>query len=205
MYTYEHLYKLFIRSYGGTSGAQREAKRQLEAKYLASSQFAVSHGQLLPGVFYVFDYNLRIDPMELQSKGIKYLDTQPIVLGLEPDEKTGKQQGLNLNVIPSKVKLSIIQRIWSKFNEVFEKNSQNPNINSWQKVSSLNINNLEAMLGMNLSFAINKFNIKNIVNLRVIDYYDTLLLIHFFNQRIIFKNNYGYNELFNDFLKKMVK
>jgi hypothetical protein len=202
---YERLYKEFIRAYGGISGAQREAKSQLNSKYLGSTTFSVSHGELLPGVFYVFNHTLRIDPMTLQSKGMRYLDTQPIVLGLGKDYKTGKEEALNLNAIPSKVKLAIIQRFWEKFDKVIEANSQNPDLNSWQKISSVNKDNVEDMMGLNLSLAINKFDFGNIKNLRVIDYYDTLLLIHHFNRKMIFKNNYGHGALLEDFMQKMTK
>lgn len=202
MSAFMETYKEFISYYGGTSKAQSISKEKINEKYLGSGEYQVSHSPLWPGCFYMFNHSLKMDPMELQSKDLNYIDTQPIILSLGGD-KNKKEIGLNLNIIPSKIKLTIIERLWKTYNSIIEQNA-GQSFGKWKKISDLNINKIESISGgLNLDFAINKFKPSNIKKLKLIDYNDIVLFVHFYQKKIIFRNNYGYSKLFEDFIKKM--
>jgi len=132
-------------------GRKRASKRSQIDLYKVSKSFG---GILNPGKMYIFNY---YTPDEAEY------DTNPIVIGLGRSDD-GNQLGLNLHYIPYRVRVQLIQRIYTSFDSFIKQQIKgrglgNPTLQ--QPITQLNWDNLKASYGnfFNLNYAVRQYRV----------------------------------------------
>lgn len=91
----------------------------------AAPKEKVSDKDLIPGKMYTFAYLGK----EKINEEKQFIDHRPVMISLGRVEKNGKlfESGIDLNVIPPKVRLMIMDRIYKIYKSIIEQNERNLN------------------------------------------------------------------------------
>jgi hypothetical protein len=155
-------------------------------------------GPFQPGKIYVFRYEHPVTQDRLQ-----YWDANPVVLSL--GRVDGVDVGINLNYLPQKAKLQLLDRIYKSFgSRIEEAEAKKPGVAKQQKsILSLNQATLERFVGkMGINYAIKRYVTNLRKNSKVVSaegwkYLPLLDLAQFKPENNVVKVQTGYGKYIN--------
>jgi len=117
------------------------------------------------GKLYFFQYFTPDEP---------WYDTNPIVLGLGPSDNNN-ELGINLHYMPFKVRVQLLNKIWTSFSGTIKKQINGPNSGKPVNQSALpgfNWNNLKAAYGpnFNLEHCIKQYRLDRMRSMKILGY-----------------------------------
>lgn len=155
----------------------------------------------IPGMIYTF-INLNKENVKIledikKGKLIKFHDFVPILFCTSYDDKKNIIKGLNLNMLPNFERLKFLEAFYQAFKPFFEKIEETiynnkPALNEKFIQLSLNKKNSDIFKKFNkiynekFDFAYRSYNLKNLINYRMIEY-EEWRYIPFFNPKNSFK------------------
>lgn len=163
--------------------------------------YKFSHGYPIPGMIYTFIHVNNDTLLEIQNyktgKNVTFHDLTPILFCTSFNPKTYITKGLNLNMLPKEERLKFIQAFWEYYKIYFEKVEERTEYNKpaynreYFIVSNVG-KNPELFEYFNkkqnamFNYAYRSYKLKNIRNLRMIEY-EEWAFIPFFDARNSFK------------------
>lgn len=176
---------------------------------LKESAISKQSKKIIPGKIYTFTY----DPLYKDS--LAYYDTRPIVL-LQSTSVAGTGNnlvsGINLNFLPEKIKISILDQFFRLFKKEIQKDEEK----IWENKLSYIIGAInfftqwlqtklifERHPNVNFSFAYRNYITDRMSNLRIIEYDDWAILPFLESKEIVGASLYEiYTEYMNTLIKK---
>ena len=118
-------FKASIEQYVKSNGGQRRASSASQSQLgLLSDSYG---GRFDFGKMYFFQYFTPDEP---------WYDTNPIVLGLGPSDD-GNELGLNLHYMPYRVRIQLLDNIWSSFSRTIAQQVEGSNLGKPTRQSAL--------------------------------------------------------------------
>lgn len=103
--------RLLSKEAGGKVRARRESEEWFEASKNAVREKAVGRDSrpFVPGKIYVFRYD---NPVSAY-----WWDSNPVVLALDPPDVSGNDMGINLNMLPVKIKEDLLDFVYDQYEQ----------------------------------------------------------------------------------------
>ena len=183
--------KELIKESGGKRRARKNAEDWYENGKRSSAEKSVQSkgGRFQPGKIYVFRYAPKY------ANELRWYDSNPVVLALDPDGKN--DVGINLNLLPINIKESLLDRVYSVFENEISRKTVSGNRNDASNQASLSLNWQEAKSFLaGYRFAIRQYIPNRKTRQAVVSYenWAKIVLCDFADL-----NGTSYNRLFNEF------
>lgn len=201
MENFLQIFQEFLDINGSTGATISESEKIYTEKYLGSGKSYIKTlpDTLVSGVFYTFYYNEKIDPIKLAQSENKFIDKRPIILSLGKD-MSGNEIGLNFNVIPYKLKLKLLHIYWKYMYKNYISRNLGQDFPKW-KIIQINKKTISDLFNINLGVAINTFDRKKMVKLKVLEWEDIKILPLLYTKSIVTHKNIGINNIYERVLK----
>jgi len=191
--------KNFVQNARGLDNARSAADQWFRSKGKSQkdTSIRVYGGPFQPGKIYIFRYE---KPVTIDR--LKQWDANPVVLSLGIAD--GVDVGINLNYLPYKAKLAVLDKIYTNFGEkIVEKENKSPgNVKNQPPIISFNAETIKRFLSSaGLDYAIKRYVTNLRKNTRVVDAegwkYIPLLNLAQIKKTDIRKVEAGYNKYIN--------
>lgn len=165
-------------------------------------QEKVSDKDLIPGKMYTFAYLGK----EKINEQTQFVDHRPVIISLGRVSVGGRilESGIDLNLIPFKPRLMIMDRIHKYYSPTINKNWENINNNkAGKKPLKINYAMAKKVLdgtGWEMGFVV--FDRANMQKLEIIDYADWTAMCAVYTKSIRGKQ---IKEIWNEYIKRMTK
>lgn len=185
------IYNEILNEEGGLANSQ---KNSLE-RYRSGEMLAFNYvgAKLIPGNFYVFEYNSPELLMLLQKDKILYHDLTPVILSLGENDK-GLQRGLNMNVLPVQLRFKLFSMLYQILDKNIRYNLEQKSYEYW-KIFPLTKELLKSFFLMKSNIAINNYKRENMKVIKIVDWKDAGNLFFLYTKRIMYSKNMNFNKL----------
>jgi len=201
MERFDDFFKEFIDASGSIGAAKNESEKIYNEKYVNNGKNYIKTlpSKLISNMFYTFYYNEKIDSIALAQTENKYIDKRPIILSLGKDQ-SGKEIGLNFNVIPYPLKLKLLTIYWKTMYKGYISYNIDEELSNW-KIVPINKKTILDLFNINLGPAINSYDKKKMVKLKILEWEDLTILPLLYTKSIVTHKNIGINQIYDMILK----